>query len=565
MFNMPDCTSVPYPNPATLVYSLVMFSRILLSFLLSTALYAQTVTADNSKANTSNPAAPSNPMVNQIELANALLKSGKFPDAAAAFKGVIEKDPKSVPAHLGLMRSYLRARDFDNAVEAGKRAVQAVPSSAIVHAAFGDVNFRIGDMSGAETEYKAAVQADPGSARGLYGMGKLYHMLSMYKHSRDAFTKAHESDPSDREITSAWLDSLPRVQQYQQYKTLKDKHSSAEVEDTDEDLSNTEKLLKAAAEKKPWIVVGGVRPIQLKMGRYGRSLALIDNINKGNEGGAMSRAKGFALQARFNDKAGATLLLDTGAYGITIGNKLAERVGAVKISETSFRGVGEGFTKSYYAWIDKIKIGDLEFKDCIVEVSTKNDIADEAGLIGTDVFDDFLITLDFREEKLFLSPLPKNPAATGEEGEALDRYVSPEMQSFTKFYRFGHEIVVPTVLGTSQKNATGLFLLDTGADTNTISVDLAKKITNVSYQEGYVRGVSGKISQLFSGDHVYFHFAGVHVESKDIDAFDHRSVGGATELSGLIGITTLVQMKMTIDYRDGLVKLEPYETRSIGR
>jgi len=322
-------------------------------------------------------------------------------------------------------------------------------------------------------------------------------------------------------------------------------------------------MLKAEAEKKPWVVVGGIRPIQLKMGHYGRELAAI-SISKGNEEGAMARAKGFALQAKFNDKGSATLLLDTGASGIVIGNKLAEKVGVVKIAETSFRGVGEGFTRSYYAWIDKIKIGDLEFKDCIVEVSTKNDIADEAGLIGTDVFDDFLVTLDFREEKLFLAPLPRNPAATGQEGEALDRYIAPEMQSFAKVYRFGHNLVVPTVLGTATKNATGLFVLDTGASSNTISEDLAKKVTNVSYEEGYVKGVSGKVSKLSTGDKVFLHFAGVHVESTDILAFDHRSISSGTELSGLIGITTLVQMRMTIDYRDGLVKLEPYEARIVG-
>jgi hypothetical protein len=33
---------------------------------------------------------------------------------------------------------------------------------------------------------------------------------------------------------------------------------------------------------------------------------------------------------------------------------------------------------------------------------------------------------------------------------------------------------------------------------------------------------------------------------------------GSTEIGGLIGIKTLVQTKMTIDYRDGLVNLEVY-------
>ena len=530
--------------------------------------FAQTtVTADNSKSTPPAEPAAKSAAADPLISANALLKSRKFTDAAAAFKAIIEKDPASASAHAGLMRSFLRSRQFHEAQEAGKKAIQAVPSSALVHATFGDVSFRIGEMSDAENEYKAALKLDSNSVRGLYGMAKLYHMLSMYKHAKDAVTKAHELDPSDREITQAWLETLPRVERYEVYETTLGKQDAGETaaampEDDEDELPEAAKILKAMSEKKPWVVVGGVRPVQLKMDPYGRELAAVD-ISKANQGGAMARAKGFSLQARFNDRVGATLLLDTGASGILIGSKLAEKAGAVKIADTAFRGVGEGSTKAYYAWIDKVKIGDLEFKDCIVAVSSKKDISDEAGLIGTDVFDEFLITLDFREHKLNLAPLPKNPAATGAEGEALDRYIASEMQSFTRIYRFGHDLVVSATLGTAKKNATGLFILDTGASANTISVDLAKKVTNVSYEEGYIKGVSGKVIQLSSGDQVFLHFAGVHVKSNDILAFDHKTVGGSTEIAGLIGITTLVQMKMTIDYRDGLIMLEPYEIRKL--
>src|SRR5947199_3940505 len=155
--------------------------------------------------------------------------------------------------------------------------------------------------------------------------------------------------------------------------------------DDDAELPVAVTILIAMSEKKPWVVVGGVRPVQLRMEPYGRELAAVD-ISKANQGGAMARAKGFSLQARFNDRVGATLLLDTGATGILIGNKLAEKAGAVKIAETSFRGIGEGSTRSYYAWIDKIRIGPVEFKNCIVEVSSKKSIADDSGLIGANVF-----------------------------------------------------------------------------------------------------------------------------------------------------------------------------------
>ena len=39
-------------------------------------------------------------------------------------------------------------------------------------------------------------------------------------------------------------------------------------------------------------------------------------------------------------------------------------------------------------------------------------VADEEGLIGSDVFEDFLVDIDFPNEKLNLTELPKRPGET---------------------------------------------------------------------------------------------------------------------------------------------------------
>jgi hypothetical protein len=53
----------------------------------------------------------------------------------------------------------------------------------------------------------------------------------------------------------------------------------------------------------------------------------------------------------------------------------------------------------------------------------------------------------------------------------------------------------------------------------------------------------------------------MRIESHDLPVFswDNQSAYEGTEIAGFIGIRVLVQMKMTIDYRDGLVNLEVYE------
>lgn len=554
------------PSRSVLVYSLAMLLRFLLVFAFSTGVCAQTV-ADNSKADNPTKAAAPSVTSDAVASANALLKARKFSEAVAAFKVIVEKDPSSAGAHAGLIRSLMRARKFDEAQQAGKRALETVPSSSLIHATVGDLDFRMGELSDAEIEYRAALKLDANSPRGLYGMGQLYEMVSMYKHAQEAFRRAHEQEPSDRDIFLAWVSSLPRAEAYAAFKKgLEKDHvtESSSPEATDSmgyRDSEILKILAAEAEKKPWELVGEPRSTEIKMQLYGRTLA--DVGNSASQIGARAIGKGYGLQVKFNDKASSVLLLDTGAPGLVIGHKLAEKAGVVKIAESRFTGVGGGFTQSYMGWVDKIKIGDVEFRNCIVEVSSRNDVADEAGLIGPNIFKKFLVTLDFKEWKLLLAPLPKNPNASANDEEPQDRYIAPEMQSFTKVYNFDDHLVVPATLGTASKNATGLFLLDTGASSNTISVALASKLTKVSYEEGYVTGVSGKIKEIFSGDKIYLHFAGVHVRSDDILAFDHKSIGGDTEIAGLIGITTLTQMKMTIDYRDGLVKLEPYQVKNV--
>lgn len=534
-----------------------MLTRILLLISLSAMGMAQTTTTADNKPSAPAPNSANSAATDALSSAKALLDKGKLAEAAAAFKALVDKEPASAEAQAGLMRSLMRARKFDDALAAGTKAVAAAPSSALVHATFGDVNFRAGQLSEAEQEYRAALSRDANSARGIYGMGKLYSMLSMGKHAKEAFTKAHELDPNDRQIFYSWVDTLPRTERAGAFKKGLEKFGT---KDEDENNNDTLKFYDAIATKKPWVLIHEPKPTEVKMQPYGHEEAFIDN---GSRVGMTPISKGYGLQVKFNDRASAVLLLDTGAPGIIIGEKLAERAGVTKIAEMSYRGVGEGTTKGYLAWADKITIGGVEFQNCIVEVSTKKSIGDDAGLVGPSIFDKYLVTLDFRDWKLNLTPLPKHPEATGAEDEALDRYIAPEMQSFSKVYNFEDHLVLLAVLGTAKRNAAGLFMLDTGAFANTISIDLARKITKVYGQDETIEGVSAKIKQVFSGDKVYLHFAGIHVVSTDIAAFDHSSVGGGAEISGFIGIRTLVQTKLTIDYRDGLVKVEPYESKPL--
>ncbi|MGZ4879006.1 MAG: aspartyl protease family protein [Candidatus Angelobacter sp.] len=478
--------------------------------------------------------------------ARALMKKGQLKDAAAAFKALVEKDPTLAEAHAGLVRCLLRSNQLDEADGAGKKALAALPSSALVHAVVGDVAFRSGNFGDAEKEYRAALKIDTNSARAVYGMGRMLQMVSMNKRAKENFARAHQLDPEDGQITRHWLDTLPYADQLEQLKEM----------DVDPDeKANSHRYLTALAGKKPWVLASEIKPMEIKMPQYGRKVEYVYDVDRSPK----TISKGFGLRVTFNDRASADLLLDTGSGGITIGRKLAEKAGAVKIADTWIGGIGDkGAVESYEAWVDKINIGGLEFHNCVVTVSSKNDVLDDAGLIGTDIFDKFLVTLDFHEQKMLLAPLPKNPAGS-EDGKWQDRYIAPEMQGFTKFYRFYHDIVVPVVVN---DKATGNFILDTGAELTTMNKKLATQVMKATADDDYrIKGVSGSVSQVLTGQKAILQFAKMRIESHDLPvfSFDNTSANEGTEIAGLIGIRVLAQMKMTIDYRDGLVNLEVYE------
>ncbi|MBZ5521433.1 MAG: aspartyl protease family protein [Acidobacteriia bacterium] len=522
--------------------SYLLFLFFLLAFCFT--MWGQEPATTNAKPASS--AAAASPEADSLKSAQALLRERKYEEAATAFQAIVEKSPQSADARAGLIRSLMRSSRNREAEQAGKNALAAIPSSALISATVGDVAFREGKFGEAEAAYRGAVKLDNKSARAWFGMGLIYDMVSMHKQAKNAFAHAHDLDPDDGQISQHWRAALPYAERLEAAKKAYGGHPS---EDEQEEI----KFLAAVAAKKPFVLASEIKPTEIKMLPYGKELV---GINQAASVGAVNISKGYGLQLKFNGRVGAVLLLDTGAGGIIIGRKLAEKVGVVKIAETTYSGIGkEGPIKSYLGWVDKINIGNVEFHDYIVEVSSRTDINDEAGLIGADVFEKFLVTLDFKEWKMFLNPLPKNPNASGNEDEPQDRYIAPEMQSYAKIFRFGHDLVIPVLVSDS---VNGNFILDTGAMMNTISPLLMAQITKLSNEGDTVKGVSGSMKVL-TGDKATLQFAKVRVRSDDIPAVPINM--GSTEIAGLIGIKTLVQMKMTIDYRDGLVNLEVYNFR----
>jgi hypothetical protein len=415
--------------------------------------------------------------------------------------------------------------------------------------------------------------------RAYLGLAQLYRSYSLYRKAYDQLQSAHEVAPDNIEVQRAWLRMLPRKERLA---ALEAYLSGPHPDDEEETKRMTEYLefLKATAEKPVHAcrLVSKVEQTETKL----ETMYAAD----------AHRMRGIGLAVRLNDR-NAHLLLDTGAGGIMVSRKVAEKAGLTTISVTHFGGIGDkGLQSGYTAVADHIRIGELEFQDCVVAVSDKSSVADEDGLIGADVLGAYLIDIDLPGMRLKLSPLPKRPEDTvapkslNSEGEEQanaeqkedganegsskdqksppptvkpsprlpkDRYIAPEMAGWTKVFRFGHSILVPTSVNDSKPM---LFGLDTGAFSNLLSVRAGRQVSKVSSEDRVrVHGVSGAVDKVYSSDKATLRFGHFQQANLGIITLDLSTVSRhtGTEISGFLGFAMLRQLEVELDYRDGLV------------
>lgn len=73
-----------------------------------------------------------------MNAATDLYRSGKMGEAEAAYRAILQSDPKSAPAYVGLFRVLLREKRLDDAASAVNKAAEVAPTSDAVRTAQGE-------------------------------------------------------------------------------------------------------------------------------------------------------------------------------------------------------------------------------------------------------------------------------------------------------------------------------------------------------------------------------------------------------------------------------------------
>jgi len=491
---------------------------------------------------------------NPLGEAKSLYRKRDFNGALAKYQEVLREQPKSPDAYAGLVRVYLKQKNLEEAARTAEQGL-AQSDSPRIRVAHGEVLFRQGKITDAEKEWVDVIKAGSAEPRAYLGLARVRDAIAMYKTAKKMIDKAHELDPTDPDINEEWIGTLPRAERI---KFLQDSLGGDNNWDADEreSLKSYLEYVKERAKQKsgPCHLVNKLSAVEMPLVRL-----KLDP----------EHLRGYGLTVELNGHK-SDLMLDTGSTGILVKRSIAEHAGISKITETKIGGIGDkGRRRGFFGVADSIKIGGLEFQNCNVEVLEGHSVVGEDGLIGADVFEQFLVDIDFPHEKLKLSELPNRPGeheqklAPNDDQDAendlgapssgpQDRYVAPEMQSYTRVFRFGHDLLVPTSIG---KVPPKLFLLDTGSFQNSISNAAARQVTHVDDSETVITGISGAVKDVYSAHKTVLEFGHLRQENQEMAAFDTTGMsdGAGTEIAGTLGFVMLRFLDIKIDYRDALV------------
>jgi tetratricopeptide (TPR) repeat protein len=512
---------------------------------------------------------------NSIDLlkdASHLLRTGRFDAAVEDYQQVLQVHPEYPAVYAGLTRAYLKLGKVEEAYQTISRGIKAAETPAL-HVALGEVYFRQGRIVDAEKEWAAVVNAGNLEPRAFLGLARVRRAIAMYHSSKTFIDRAYALDPEDPDIQKFWIQTLTRQEQIANL----ERYLGGENAESPEKREETQLYLDylKARQKEP------TRYCHLQTQITSTETPLVMQLQD------VQHIREYALAVVLNGHK-SNLMLDTGASGLLVDRRVAEKAGIVKLVDSQVRGIGDkGSTGSYLGYAESVKIGELEFRDCVVEVLEKRSVLGDDGLIGADVFEDFLVDIDFPDRKLKLAPLPQPPdvpaprlslqtddpssdseQASGKSGNDQtknlsfhDRYIAPEMKSYSPVFRFHHDLLVPTRIGDTTPK---LFLLDTGAFNNAISEAAAREVTKVHGDSNtIIKGLSGSVKKVYSADNLTLQFGRLRQENQDMVAWDLTGLSEqtGTEVSGFLGFAMLQLLDLKIDYRDALVDFEYHPKR----
>ena len=143
-------------------------------------------------------------------------------------------------------------------------------------------------------------------------------------------------------------------------------------------------------------------------------------------------AQRVIVSVTFNDSVTAPMILDTGAPGLTISAKLAEKLGIFSNDEGKVQGSAGGIggkTPAIRTFIDKVQLGGA--KDSFIPATIIDSMGSRAfeGLIGMDFMSKYSMKIDSAKRVVVFEELSPDPNSPGGRNEQWWRGLFKELYS----------------------------------------------------------------------------------------------------------------------------------------
>jgi tetratricopeptide (TPR) repeat protein len=534
-------------------YSCVARSRDLaFTLLLSLLLAPAATTAQSPQAHNASCQIDTRPY-SEADLARFHGDSKRATDLYAA---ALKTNPADGHSHQLQVDMLLAQGKIDDALKLVDAWTKADPTNPYAIVTASDVQFDQGHWREAYALALKALKVNPCFAPAYQNAAQYESLAGYHATARKHLTLAHQLAPNDEDIKLDWAASLG---------------GQATIDAARDILQNDPALDKKQKKDR----AEALTMLQAETGHNcelasvtGPAIIPMVPISKERYIGTTS----YGLEVAFN-RHKRVLQIDTGASGLLLSHTAEGGMGLKPLAQSAVYGMGGGGASgASIEQAESIRIGGLEFKDCRVTAMNNfgamggshligQPLDNMTGLIGTNIFSRYLVTLDYIKHEIRLDPLPQPPTngapptldalggRTDPDWIDGDRSLPPSLKSWTEVYRRGHQLFIPTLINSQNPS---LFLIDTGSEMNLVDFDTAKKVTKAQTGMNGIMGLSGS-GRLDEAGKFTLDFAGLRMPVISMDALDLSRWGG---VHGFLGYPTLSQLIIHIDYRDNLVLFE---------
>ena len=274
--------------------------------------------------------------------------------AAELYSKLLHDDPAWAPGYYGLVRALIDDHRASEAYTAGAEALRRVPDTAEGQTAGGMGLYRHGEFPKAEACFRKALQIKPNYPAALAGMASIYQTISKFQTERSHLTLASHFAPDDPDLMVACANSLKGTEHVAALER------ALAIYDPE---SREARSLRAHVAADKALGERELRRLSSPYRRY--ELKLVPVMSGPNH------TFGVGLNVRLNSRQTVHLLLDTGASGISVSAKSAEKAGLEILAGKEGRRAAWATRKpwdSYRYLAPEIATGDLAFTNVPISV-----------------------------------------------------------------------------------------------------------------------------------------------------------------------------------------------------